>query len=87
MNNNNIFQINIPIGELINNKIKYNMNNIQIPNLINRDMIDLNEWINIGFKFNYTDGPREFFINANKNSTINELLNLYLKKKYVRICR
>ena len=76
--NNKIIKMNNNMGEIMNNQIYNNMNNIQFQNQLNKEKINFDENIQIGFRFKKPDA--DFFININKKKTINELLNLFLKK-------
>lgn len=75
---NQINQMNNYMGGIINNQMNFNMNNFQAKNQINN--IFSNDLINVGFKFNHTEGPIDDLIVINKNLTINELIDSYLKK-------
>ena len=79
--NNQLNQFNNNMQMINNNQMNFNMNNnMQFPNNINNEILnkdDFNNCINIGFN---TGGPDDYILFVNKNLTINELLNLYLKK-------
>ena len=82
--NNQLNQFNNNMQMINNNQMNFNMNNnMQFHNKINNEILnnnDFNNCINIGFQYNHTDGPADDILFVNKNLTINELLNLYLKR-------
>ena len=82
--NNQLNQFNNSMKMINNNQMNFNINNnIQFPNQLNNEILNNNSpinCINIGFKYNHTGGSPENILFVNKNLTINELLNLYLKR-------
>ena len=82
--NNQLNQFNNNMQMINNNQMNFNMNNnMQFPNQINNKILNNNDYINfinIAFRYNKTIGPVDNILSVNKNLTINELLNLYLKR-------
>ena len=80
--NNQLNQINNNMKMINNNQMYFNINNnMQFPNQMNNEILNNNDFkncINIGFKNINLGGT--VFLFVNKNLTINELLNLYLKR-------
>ena len=81
---NQLNQFNNIMQMINNNQMNFNMNNnMQFPNQINNEILKNNDsinCINIGFRFNKTSGNVDNSLFVNKNLTINELSNLYLKR-------
>ena len=88
---NNLNQMNNSFKMMMNNnQMNYNMNNAPIPIIPkdnNNNIINKDDYINIGFKYNHTGGGLDNVLFVSKSLTINELINLYLQKinksKYV----